>query len=131
MSFVFYFDFSTFVFHLGFSFRLFGRFCDNYLKTNNGKSHIILTTDHKLKINFMGSLICNEKIVKLLAVIVDNKLSFEPHLNLVSKKVRQKLHALTRVSKLILKKKLRVVMKAFIMSQFFTALSYGCTVAEL
>ena len=79
----------------------------------------------------MGSLICNEKIVKLLAVIVDNKLSFEPHLNLVSKKVRQKLHALTRVSKLILKKKLRVVMKAFIISQFVTALSYERTVAEL
>ena len=97
---------------------LFERFRDNYLKANNGKSHIILTTDHKLKINFMDSLICNEKIVKLLAVIFDNKLSFEPHLNLVSKKFRQKLHALTRGSKFISKKKLRVVMKAFIMSQF-------------
>ena len=74
--------------------------------------------DNKLKINYKGSPISNEKIVKLLRVTVDNKLSFEPHLDLVCKKVSPKLHALARVSKLILKKKLRVIMKAFIMSQF-------------
>ena len=76
----------------------------------------MLTTDSKLKIK--GSPISDEKIVKLLGVTVDNKLSFEPHLNLVCKRVDQKLHALARVSKFISKKKLRVIMKAFIMSQF-------------
>ena len=44
-------------------------------------------TDNKLKINVKGSPIRNEKIVKLLGVTVENKLSFEPHLNLVCKKV--------------------------------------------
>ena len=78
----------------------------------------MLTTDNKLKINVKGSPISNEKTVKLLGVTVDNKFSFEPHLNLVCKKVSQKLHALARVSKFISKKKLRVIMKAFIMSQF-------------
>ena len=39
----------------------------------------------KLKINVRGSPICNKKILKLLEVTVDNKLSFEPHLNLVCK----------------------------------------------
>ena len=53
-----------------------------------------------------------------MGVTVDNKLSFEPHLNLLCKKVSQKLHALARVSKIISKKKLRVIMKAFIMSRF-------------
>ena len=91
---------------------------DNYLKANSGKSNIMLTTDNKLKINVKGSPISNEKTVKLLGVTVDNKFSFEPHLNLVCKKVSQKLHALARVSKFISKKKLRVIMKAFIMSQF-------------
>ena len=57
-------------------------------------------------------------MVKLLRVTVDNKLSFEPHLNLVCKKVSQKLHALAGVSKFFSEKKLRVIMKAFIMSQF-------------
>ena len=46
-------------------------------------------------------------MIKLLGVTVDNKLSFEPHLNLACKKIKN-----------ISKKKLRVVMKAFIMSHF-------------
>ena len=66
---------------------LFEWFRDNYLKANRGKSHAILTTDNKLKINVKGSPISNEKIVNLLHVAVDNKLSFEPHFNLVCKKV--------------------------------------------
>ena len=78
----------------------------------------MLTTGKKLKINVKGCPISNEKIVNLLGVTVDNKLSFERHLNLVCKKVSHKLHALARVSKFISKKKLRVIMKAFIMSQF-------------
>ena len=44
-------------------------------------------------------------MVKLLGVTVDNKLCFEPHLNLVCKKASQKLHALPGVSKFISKKK--------------------------
>ena len=52
-----------------------------------------------------------------MGVTVDNKLSFEPHLNLACKKVSLKLHALARISKFISKKKLRVILKAFIMSQ--------------
>ena len=51
----------------------------------------MLTTGNKLKINLKDSLTSNEKIVKLLGVTVDNKLSFEPHLNLVCKKISQKL----------------------------------------
>ena len=97
---------------------LFESFHVNYLKANCGKSHVMLTANNKLKINVKSSPISNEKIVKLLGVTVDNKLSFEPHLNLVCKKVSQKLHVLARVSKFISKKKLRVIMKAFIMSQF-------------
>ena len=78
----------------------------------------MLTTNNRLKINVKGSPISNEKIVKLLEVPVDNKLFFKPHLNLVCKKVSQKLHAFARVSKFISMKKLRVIMKTFIMSQF-------------
>ena len=63
----------------------------------------MLTTNNKLKINIKSSPISNEKIVKLLGWAVNNKLSFEPHLNLVCKKVNQKPHALARVSKFIWK----------------------------
>ena len=68
---------------------LFEWFHDNYLKANSGKSHVMLTTDNKLKTNVKGSPISNKKIVKLLGVTVDNKLSFESHLNMVCKKVCQ------------------------------------------
>ena len=77
----------------------------------------MLTTDNKLKINIKDSLTSNEK-VKLLGETVDNKLSFEPHFSLVCKKISQKIHALARVSKFISKKKLRFILKAFILSQF-------------
>ena len=75
---------------------LFQWFHDNYLKANSSKSHVMLTTD-KLKINVKSSLISNRKIVQLLGVAVDNRLSFKPHLNLLCKKVSQKLHVLARV----------------------------------
>ena len=41
------------------SLRLFERFHDNYLKANSGKSHVLLTTDNKLKFNVKSSPICN------------------------------------------------------------------------
>ena len=49
---------------------LFEWFHDNYLKANSCKSHVMLTTDNKLRINVKGSPISNEKIVKLLGVTV-------------------------------------------------------------
>ena len=100
------------------SFILFEWFHDNYLKANIGKSHVMLTTDNKLKINVKGTPISNEKTVKLSGITVDNKLSFDPHLNLVCKNVSQKLHALARVSKFISKEKLRVITKSFIMFSY-------------
>ena len=102
---------------------LFEWFHDNYLKANSGKSHVMLRIDNKLKINVKGSLTSNEKMVELLGVTVENKLSFEPHLNLVSKKVCEKLHALARVSKFISKKKLKAISS-------ITVLWYGCAIAE-
>ena len=51
---------------------LFEWFHDNYVKANIVKFHIILTTDNKLKVNVKGSLISNEKVVRLLGVTVGN-----------------------------------------------------------
>ena len=69
---------------------------------------------------------------QLIGVTVDNKFSFEPHLNLLCKKVRQKLHTLARISKKVISKKnLRVIMKAFVMSQFsYCTLVWMCYKAK-
>ena len=82
-------------------------------------------THKKLKIYIKSSLTSNEKIM-LLRAAVDNKLSFEPHLNLVCKKVVQKLRAFDRVAKLISKKKLRVIMKAFMSLFCYCVLVWMC-----
>ena len=96
---------------------LFEWFYDNYLKANSGKSHAMLITDNELKINVKCSPLSNEKIVKLLGVTVDNKLSFEPHLNLVCTKVSQNAKPLLEFQSLS-KRKIRAIMKAFVMSKF-------------
>ena len=108
---------------------LFEWFHENYLKASSGKSHVMLTTDIKLKINVKGSPISNEKTGKLLGVTVDNKLSFEPHLNLVCKKVSQKLHALARVSKVYLKEKTKSCHKG-IYNVTVQLLSFGMDVPQ-
>ena len=64
---------------------LFEWFRNSYLKANSGKSHVMSTTDGKSKFNVKGSMINNERTVKLLGVTLNNKLSFEPYPYLVLK----------------------------------------------
>ena len=66
----------------------------------------------------------------MLGVTIDNKLSFEPHLNLVCKKVSQKLQALAGVSKFISKKNVRVIMRALSCCSSVTVFCYGCVTAK-
>ena len=49
------------------------------------------------------------KNVRLLGMAVDDKLSFEPHLNKICEKVSQKLHVLARILTHISQKKLRMI----------------------
>ena len=49
---------------------------------------------------------------------IDNKLNFNEHVSKLCKKGNQKLHALARISKYTSKDKLRLMMRAFITSQF-------------
>ena len=56
--------------------------------------------------------------MKLLGIKLDNKLDFNDHITNICKKANSKLHALARVSNLMNKDKLRILMKAFIESQF-------------
>ena len=53
------------------------------LEADNGKFYLKLTAGEKLQINVKDSSLKNEKTVKLHGIIVDNKLSFEPHLKKV------------------------------------------------
>ena len=60
----------------------------------------------------------SEQQKKLLGFLIDNKLTFDKHINNLCAKASQKLNALCRVSSFMSTNKKRLVMKAFMSSQF-------------
>ena len=94
-------------------------FSDNYLQLNADKCHLIISKHSKdISINVENEIIECSNSVKLLGVTIDNKLNFDEHVTKLCKKASQKIHALARISHFMSQEKLRVIMKAFIESQF-------------
>ena len=93
-------------------------FTDNYFKMNSNKCKLIITDKHEHTANINGVLIKGDKTVKLLGVTIDNNLNFNGHINDLCRKANQKFLAIARISNYIDNKKLRILMKAFIESQF-------------
>ena len=65
-----------------------------------------------------GNQLSSSKCEELLGILIDHKLTFKNYLLNIVQKVNQKLHALARISKYMPWKKLRIILKAFISSQF-------------
>ena len=88
------------------------------MKINADKCHLILSTvdEHSIKIN--NSNIQNSVNEKLLGVNLNSRLDFDTHVSNLCDKASQKLHALARISCYMSKEKRRIIMKAFIESQF-------------
>ena len=93
-------------------------FNGNYMKSNNDKCHLIISSQDEVSIQIGRDKIVNEKSVKLLGVTIDQKLNFSEHVENLCRKASMKLHALARVSKYMSINKRRIIMKAFIESQF-------------
>ena len=53
-----------------------------------------------------------------LGITLDKHLDFKSHINSLCKKARQKLHALAHISSYLNVEKLRIMMNAFVVSQF-------------
>ena len=95
----------------------------NEMKSNDDKCHLIMSNTNKNYTTkgfiYMGNkFIESEETVDLLGVKIDNKLNFSEHVNKLIKKGNQKLHALARISRYLCKDKLKLIMRAFIESQF-------------
>ena len=58
------------------------------------------------------------QIEKFLGVTLDKNLDFKSHVNTLCKIAGQKLHALACISNIVDVEKLRVMMNAFVVSQF-------------
>ena len=94
-------------------------FLCNYLKPNSDKWHILLSdkdTNHVMQID--SEEILNSTEEKILGGYFDNKLNFNNHVNSFCKKASQKLHALARLSNLMSVRQRKIIMNAFINSQF-------------
>ena len=93
---------------------LFTWFKENHMKPNGDKCHLLVTTEKSVSINTDGSNVTNRKEQRLL----DSSLSFENHLANLYKKANQKLHALTRIVNYMHLPERKILVKAFITSQF-------------
>ena len=91
---------------------------NNYMKANTNKSHLLLSGNSNLTANIDGNVIESEGNQVLLGITINSNLSFNKHINNLCKKASAKLNALARIAGYIDFPKRRLIMKAFITSQF-------------
>ena len=90
----------------------------NFLKANPEKSHLVLSDKSNRYIDFDTEHIKNATSAKLLGITIDCELKFDVHMKNLCNKASLKLHALSRVSQSMSSNKIKIIMKAFILSQF-------------
>ena len=85
-------------------------FQDNYFKLIADKCHFLVPNHGEdLFIKVEEDLVQSSKSVKLLGVMIDNKLNFNAHVSNICRKASLKLHALARVSHYMNREKLRLI----------------------
>ena len=97
---------------------LFKWFDINCMKANSGRSRLLSSHRHELNLKLSTTNIKSSKNEDLLGVTFDSKLNFEKHITNLCKKASQKLNALARICPYINIYKRKILMRAFIFSQF-------------
>ena len=92
----------------------------NYMQLNQVKCHFLITgnTPEHLWAKVGESVIWESHQEKLLGITIDKNLNFNEHISIICKKASAKVTALSRLMKILPLDKKRVLMKAFIESQF-------------
>ena len=90
----------------------------NYMVTNADKCHLLTSTSEEVSVKIENVIFKNSLQEKLLGIVIDNTLTFEPYMENVCKKVGQKLHVLARIANYMDISEKRNIMNAFILSQF-------------
>ena len=88
------------------------------MKANIDKSHILLSCSEPSMALIDGSSIESNMEEVLLGITIDRDLKFDEHVNNLCKKACQKLNALVLLAFFMYVDKKRMIMKAFIESQF-------------
>ena len=98
--------------------KLFDWFSDNLFKANPYKCHLLINTDENVTLKMKNETITNSSNQKLLGILSENKFDFDEHVTSLCRKVSQKLNALVRVAHYMNLAQRRLIMNAFIFSQF-------------
>ena len=80
---------------------------------NADKCHIMKSTSEEVSVKIENEIIKNSLQEKLLGIVIDKRLTFEPHVKTFCKKVGQKLHALARIANCMDISKKRSIMNEF------------------
>ena len=87
-------------------------------QTNPDKCHLFINTDENVALKIKNETITNSSNEKLLGILFNNKFDLDEHVTLLCRKAFQKLNALARVAQYINLAQRRLIMYAFIFSQF-------------
>ena len=93
-------------------------FQNNRLKSNAGKSNLITSCTSPVEFQSENTIVSSVNRVKLLLVHIDGRLDFNYHVSRICKKANEKWRALPRVPKYMDLNKRRMLVKAFLISQF-------------
>ena len=96
------------------------RLNDNFMKANPSKFQALCISQEnaKLELTIDGTTIKSENVVKLLGIHIDDKLNFNHHLSLISKKAARQINALQRLCKFIDYEGKLSIYEAFVASNF-------------
>ena len=91
---------------------------NNHMKANPEKCHVVLSSNTQRKIRFANASIASSPSEKLLGITLDSELKFEEHVNKICNIVNKKLNALHRIGSHMSLDKRKMLLRAFIESQF-------------
>ena len=112
-------DISSVIFEIQRIAKNFFDWCRNYLmKANPEKYHVISSSNTEREIRFANASIASSPVEKLLGRPLDSELKFEEHINKICNIVNNKLIALHRIGGHMSLDKRKMLLRAFIESQF-------------
>ena len=108
-------------------------FEENYMVLNADKCHSMRfgkdTENETFVFNYFIFNNSNEE--KILAITIDNKLTFKGHIKILCRKAAQKMGALSRLLNYLNDSQKRLILNSLIKSQFnYCLLLYGCFVLQ-
>ena len=88
------------------------------MKPNPEKSHILVSNKKTEKVKINNVVLTSNVEEKLLGVTLDSELKFEKHMTDICNKASQKVHVLSKITSYMSLSKRRILLKAFVESQF-------------